>query len=99
MTIWNSKEEPITQRLRDDKQILHVIENKTMMYNERSGETALVSEVFEVFQDKKSLEQGYSPDEDRWVEYVTQEGPQQDFSIDLDDEGWIWHDELENTND
>ena len=96
MKQWNDESEPITQRLRDKEQILHVIENKTMMYNKRTGETALISEVFEVFQDSKSLEQGYSPDEDRWVEYVTEEGPTEDFSIDLDDEGWIWHDELEN---
>lgn len=97
-TMWNKREEPITARLRDSYGILQVVENKTMMLNKITGDTALVSDVFEVHQDKDSITDGYTIDEDRWVEYITTiDGPKEDFSVDLDDAGWIWHDELENT--
>ena len=32
-------------------------------------------------------------DPDQILEVVSV-GPKEDFSVDLDDEGWIWHDEL-----
>ena len=95
MTQWNKKQEPISERLRDPDQILEVVKEKTMMYNTRSGDTAIISEVFLVEQDENSIKEGYTIDEDRWVEYITTSvGPKEDFSVDLDDEGWIWHDEL-----
>ena len=94
-THWNKRQEPISERLRDPDEILTVTNKKTMMYNPRTAQTALVMEVFLVDQDEQSIEDGYTPDEDRWVEYVTDTGPQEDFSVDLDDDGWIWHDDLE----
>ena len=93
--LWNKRHEPISERLRDPDEILNVTNKKTMIYNPNTKQTALVMEVFVVEQDKNSLENGYTVDEDRWVEYVTDEGPLEDFSVDLDDEGWLWHDELE----
>ena len=95
MAMWNERDEPISERLRDPDQILYVVKNKTMMYNERTKETALISEVFEVHQNEDCEKDGYSIDEDRYVEYILETGPAEDFSVDLDDEGWIWHDELE----
>jgi len=93
---WNKREEPISERLRDSIEILQIVENKTMMVNKTTGDTALVSDVFEVHQDKDSITDGYTIDEDRWVEYITTiDGPKEDFSVDLDDAGWIWYDELE----
>jgi len=92
---WNKRHEPISERLRDPDEILNVTNKKTMIYNPNTKQTALIMEVFVVEQDENSIENGYSIDEDRWVEYVTDEGPLEDFSVDLDDEGWIWHDELE----
>jgi len=92
---WNKRNEPISERLRDKDEIIKVISEKTMIYNPRTKSTALISEVYEVEHDDQALEDGYSPDEDRWVEYVvTDEGPNEDFSVDLDDEGWLWLDEL-----
>ena len=96
MTQWNKRQEPISERLRDPDEILQVVNEKTMIYNAKSGDTAIISEVFLVDQDEHSISEGYSVDEDRWVEYITTaDGPKEDFSVDLDDEGWIWHDELE----
>ena len=96
MTAWNKQDEPISSRLRDTNEILKVVHEKAMIYNSRTGDTAIISDVFLVEQDDKSIEEGYSPDEDRWVEYITtNNGPMEDFSVDLDDEGWIWHDELQ----
>jgi len=95
-TQWNKREEPISERLRDPDEILQVVKNKTMIYNKRSGDTAIISEVFFVEQDENSIKEGYTIDEDRWVEYIsTDTGPKENFSVDLDDGGWIWHDELE----
>ena len=95
MTQWNQRQEPISERLRDSKEILKVTNKKTMMYNTQTNQTALVMEVFIVDHDEQSIADGYDPEEDRWVEYVTTDGPLEDFSVNLDDEGWIWHDELE----
>ena len=94
-TQWNKRQEPISARLRDPDEILFVTNKKTMMYNTRTSQTAIVSEVFLVDVNEDTISQGYTEDEDRWVEYVTDEGPREDFSVNLDDEGWIWHDELE----
>ena len=92
---WNKRNEPISERLRDPDEIISVTDKKTMIYNPRTKQTALVMEVFIVEQDEDTVEHGYAMDEDRWVEYVTDEGPLEDFSVDLDDEGWLWHDEME----
>ena len=94
-TQWNERNEPISERLRDPYELQTVLNKKTMMFNPRTKQTALVMEVFLVDQDENSIKEGYTEDEDRWVEYVTDDGPREDFSVDLDDEGWIWHDELE----
>lgn len=94
-TQWNKKLEPISERLRDPCEILQVVESKSMIYNTITSDTAIISEVFLVEQDENSIKEGYTEDEDRWVEYITsQEGPKEKFSVDLDDEGWVWHDEL-----
>jgi len=94
-TQWNKREEPISERLRDPDEILQVVKDKTMIYNKRSGDTAIISEVFLVEQDEHSINEGYTIEEDRWVEYITAiDGPKENFSVDLDDGGWIWHDEL-----
>ena len=94
-TQWNNQQEPISVRLRDPEEILKVVKNKTMMYNKDSGDTAIIPEVFLVEQDEHSIKEGYTLEEDRWVEYITSEGPKENFSVDLDEENWIWHDELE----
>ena len=94
-TQWNKRQEPISARLRDPDELFFVTNKKTMMYNTRTSQTAIVSEVFLVDVNEDTISQGYTEDEDRWVEYVTDEGPREDFSVNLDDEGWIWHDELE----
>ena len=33
-------------------------------------------------------------EEDRYVRYATDSEILTDFAVDLDDEGWIWHEEL-----
>lgn len=97
MTRWNKKDEPISTRLRDPDEILKVVEEKTLMYNKITNKTAIISDVFLVEQDKNSIKEGYTIDEDRWVEYITEDGPLESFSTDLDEDHWIWHDELEKT--
>ena len=96
-TQWNKKLEPISERLRDPDEILKIIAENTMMYNKRTKETAIITDVFLVEQDENSIKEGYTEDEDRWVEYITESGPRENFSVDLDDFEWIWHDELMET--
>lgn len=84
--------EPISSRLRDDVQLDYVNNNKIMIYNSRTKQTAIVLDVFIVDPAKDRPEEW---EEDRFVEYTTEEGVHKDFSVDLDDEDWIWHDELE----
>jgi len=93
--MWNEQDNPISTRLRDSEQILEVIKNKMLMYNPETDDRALIMEVYVVDQRKDDIASGYTPEEDRWVEYTTETGPKQEFSIDLDEEGWLWHDELE----
>ena len=90
-TKWNKKEEPISERLRDDTELHLIIENKSMMYHTRTEQTALIMDVWKVDPDRND----YSTlEEDRYIRYTTDTGPKEDFSIDLDDEGWLWYDEL-----
>ena len=97
MTTWNQQLEPISERLRNPEELAAISDTTVLMYNTRTKQTAIISEVFIVEQDENSIDQGYTIEEDRFVEYITDEGPKEDFSVDLDDEGWIWHDELKET--
>lgn len=92
MNDWNAAQEPISERLRNEDQLFFVQENKTMMYHEDTGQTALIMDVWCVDPtpgDDASIE------EDRYVRYTTADSIKEDYSVDLDDEGWLWYDELE----
>ena len=89
MKNWNKREEPISERLRDDNQIHYVNNNHTLMYNPKTMETGLILDVFVV-----EINEEDEPDEDRYVEYTVAHDLRKDWSVDLDDEGWIWQDEL-----
>ena len=92
MNRWNALEEPISNRLRDGLE-LNIIQNtKTMIYHEPTGATALVMDIWKVPPIKGQPE---TLQEDRYVRYTTVDTIQEDFSIDLDNEGWLWFDELQ----
>ena len=90
MKNWNKREEPISERLRDDIQIHYVNNNHTLMYNPRTKETGLILDVFVV-----DIELEEDADEDRFVEYTVADDYRKDWSVDLDDDGWIWQDQME----
>ena len=90
MKNWNKREEPISERLRDDIQIHYVNNNHTLMYNPRTHETGLILDVFVV-----DIELDTDVDEDRFVEYTVADDLRKDWSVDLDDDGWIWQDQME----
>ena len=90
MKNWNKKEEPISERLRDNDQIHYVNNNHTLMYNPKTKETGLVLDVFIV--DDFA---GDDVEEDRYVEYTVADDLRKDWSVDLDDDGWIWQDQME----
>ena len=92
MKNWNNKEEPISERLRDEQQIHYVNNNHTLMYNPRTQETGLILDVFVV-----DIELDTDVDEDRFVEYTVADDLRKDWSVDLDDDGWIWQDQMETT--
>ena len=90
MKNWNKRDEPISERLRDDIQIHYVNNNHTLMYNPRTQETGLILDVFVV-----DIELDTDVDEDRFVEYTVADDLRKDWSVDLDDDGWIWQDQME----
>ena len=90
MKNWNKKDEPISERLRDDIQIHYVNNNHTLMYNPTTKETGLILDVFVV-----DIELEEDVDEDRFVEYTVADDLRKDWSVDLDDDGWIWQDQME----
>ena len=92
MNKWNVLEDPISSRLRNNDELNVINNNKTMIYHENTGTTGLILDIWKVPPLKGQ------PDtirEDRYVEYATESGVNQEFSIDLDEEGWLWLDELE----
>jgi len=95
--IWNTMEEPISERLRNNKELNFVVDNNPLMYNPRTGDTALVVDVFIV--DPLCDYPDGGEDEDRFVNYVTNEEYKKDWSVDLDGEGWIWMEQQGVTND
>ena len=92
MNDWNKAQEPISERLRDNDQLHFVQEHKTMMYHEGTGETALIMDVWCV---EPTPGDDASIEEDRYIRYTTENSIKEDYSVDLDDEGWLWCDELE----
>lgn len=88
---WNKREEPISERLRVDSELQLIVDNNSMIYHKPTQQTALIMDVWHVepiYGDDSTLE------EDVYVRYTTDSGPKEDFSVDLDDEGWLWYDEL-----
>lgn len=92
MKNWNNQEEPISERLRDNKQIHYVNDNHILMYNPKTKETGLILDVFVV---EMREDEPDDVDEDRYVEYTVAHDLRKDWSVDLDDEGWIWQDQME----
>ena len=90
MKNWNNKEEPISERLRDEEEIHIVNNNKALMYNPKTKETGLILDVFVV-----DPIEPFDQEEDRYVEYTVAHDLRKDWSVDLDDEGWIWQDQME----
>ena len=90
MKNWNKKEEPISERLRDNEQIHFVNNNNTLMYNPKTRETGLILDVFTV-----DINEDDDAEEDRYVEYTVADDLRKDWSVDLDDDGWIWQDQME----
>ena len=91
---WNKKEEPISLRLRDNNELSFVVSENPLIYNPRTNETALIVDVFVVEPpDDVDWDGELTEDEDRYVQYVTNEEYRKDWSTDLDDEGWIWLEE------
>lgn len=92
-TPWNKHYEPISSRLRDDNELPRLVENRALIFNPNTEETAIIVEVFKVSYEENNPDDEYESEEDRWVEYITPSGPREDFSVDLDDEGWLWVDQ------
>lgn len=88
---WNKKEEPISERLRSESELQLIIDSNSMMYHKTTNQTALIMDVWHVDPVKGD---DSTIDEDIYVRYTTDAGPKEDFSVDLDDEGWLWYDEL-----
>ena len=88
---WNALEEPISRRLRNDNELDIISNTKTMIYHEPTKTTALIMDVWIVSPDPNFPE---TIEEDRYIQYTTEFGIKEEFAIDLDNDGWLWFDEL-----
>lgn len=91
MGIWNLTGDPIANRLRNQKELQLVQDNHAMIYHEPTKMTALIMDVWVV--DPVPGEDD-TIEEDRYVRYTTENEVKSDYAVDLDDEGWLWYDEL-----
>ena len=91
MGIWNLTEDPIANRLRNQGELQLVQDNHAMIYHEPTKMTALIMDVWVV--DPVPGEDD-TIEEDRYVRYTTENEVKSDYAVDLDDEGWLWYDEL-----
>ena len=74
--IWNKMEEPISTRLRNDKELNFVVDKNPLMYNPRTGRTALVVDVFIVDPHEGLPEERYDGgEEDRYCLLYTSPSP------------------------
>jgi len=99
---WNEYINPISSRLRDHQQLLNACDQKYMMYNPETGQYALLLDTYVVNSENPVyLKDRADPiyEEDRYVQYLCEEKLCEDFSVGLDDEGWLWVDELYGTVD
>ncbi len=90
-SVWNLTGDPIANRLRDDEELKIIQNKKSMIYHEPSKTTALIMDVWVVDPVPDNIE---TLEEDRYVRYTTETEVLQDFAVDLDEEGWLWYDEL-----
>ena len=91
MGMWNLTGDPIANRLRNQKELQLVQDNHSMIYHEPTKMTALIMDVWVV--DPVPGEDD-TIEEDRYVRYTTENEVKSDYAVDLDDEGWLWYDEL-----
>ena len=91
MGMWNLTGDPIANRLRNQKELQLVQDNHAMIYHEPTKMTALIMDVWVV--DPVPGEDD-TIEEDRYVRYTTENEVKSDYAVDLDDEGWLWYDEL-----
>ena len=91
MGIWNLTGDPIANRLRNQKELELVQENHAMIYHEPTKMTALIMDVWVV---EPIPGEDDTIEEDRYIRYTTENEVKSDYAVDLDDEGWLWYDEL-----
>ena len=91
MGLWNLTGDPIANRLRNQKELQLVQDNHAMIYHEPTKMTALIMDVWVV---EPIPGEDDTIEEDRYIRYTTENEVKSDYAVDLDDEGWLWYDEL-----
>ena len=86
---WNLTPDPIATRLRNDKELHLVQNNKSLIYHQESKQTALIMDIWVVAPVPGEPD---TIEEDRFVRYTTDSEVRSDYAVDLDDQGWIWYD-------
>ena len=91
MGMWNMTGDPIASRLRNQNELQLVQDNHAMIYHEPTKITALIMDVWVV---EPIPGEDDTIEEDRYIRYTTENEVKSDYAVDLDDEGWLWYDEL-----
>lgn len=89
--MWNMTGDPIASRLRNQNELQLVQDNHAMIYHEPTKITALIMDVWVV---EPIPGEDDTIEEDRYIRYTTENEVKSDYAVDLDDEGWLWYDEL-----
>ena len=89
--MWTLTQDPIANRLRNQEQLHLVQDNHAMIYHEPTKMTALIMDVWVV---EPIPGEDDTIEEDRYIRYTTENEVKSDYAVDLDDEGWLWYDEL-----
>ena len=91
MEMWNLTQDPIANRLRNQEQLHLVQDNHAMIYHEPTKMTALMMDVWVV---EPIPGEDDTVAEDRYIRYTTENEVKSDYAVDLDEEGWLWYDEI-----
>ena len=91
MGIWNLAGSPIANRLRNQKELQLIQDSHAMIYHEETKMTAIIMDVWIV---DPIPEEDDTIEEDRYVRFTTESEVRSDYAVNLDDEGWLWYDEI-----
>ena len=97
--LWNDRYLPISSRMQDQEELLKILEGNSLIYNPKLNQTAVILEVYimDDVQDENDIHDLTDELENRYVVCLWENQIIKGFSIEIDDDGWIWAEEVSKT--